>query len=119
MPRPCASSMPGARGEHGYTVYPTGRAWLEPLFAAGAVGGGADLALDQAHKWWMLAVYRIEEKGRVVVTPFLDLVFVKNKGISYRSVRPGEPTGQIMLAASRPRRASGCGSGSRAPAPAG
>ena len=36
---------------------------VEPPFAAGAVDGGADLALDQAHKWWMLAVYRIEEKG--------------------------------------------------------
>ena len=32
------------------------------------------LAFDQAHKWWMLLIYRIEEKGPVVVTPFLDLV---------------------------------------------
>lgn len=41
------------------------------------------LAADQAHKWWMLAVYRIAEKGRVSVTPFFDLVYVKNVGISY------------------------------------
>ena len=39
--------------------------------------------VDQAHKWWMLLVYRIAERGRVTVTPFLDLVFVKNTGISY------------------------------------
>ncbi|MCL4768692.1 MAG: signal peptidase II [Hyphomicrobiaceae bacterium] len=43
----------------------------------------ATLAIDQAHKWWMLAVYRIGEKGRVTVLPFLDLVLVKNLGISY------------------------------------
>lgn len=41
------------------------------------------LVADQAHKWWMLVVYRIAEKGRVPVLPFLDLVFVKNLGISY------------------------------------
>ena len=43
----------------------------------------AVLVLDQAHKWWMLVVYRIEGKGRVAVMPFLDLVYVKNLGISY------------------------------------
>lgn len=43
----------------------------------------ATLVADQAHKWWMLAVFRIEEKGRVSVLPFLDLVYVKNLGISY------------------------------------
>lgn len=41
------------------------------------------LAIDQAHKWWMLEVYRIAEKGRVSVLPFFDLVYVKNLGISY------------------------------------
>jgi signal peptidase II len=43
----------------------------------------ATIILDQACKWWMLAVFRIEDRGRVAVTPFLDLVFVKNLGISY------------------------------------
>jgi signal peptidase II len=43
----------------------------------------ATLVIDQSHKWWMMVVYRIQDKGRVTVTPFLDLVFVKNLGISY------------------------------------
>jgi len=43
----------------------------------------ATLVIDQAHKWWMLAVYRIAEKGRVAVLPFFDLVYVKNLGVSY------------------------------------
>jgi signal peptidase II len=55
------------------------------------------LAIDQAHKWWMMAVYRIEDKGRVTVTPFLDLVFVKNLGISY-GIGAGT-LGQAALAA--------------------
>ena len=39
--------------------------------------------LDQSHKWWMLAVYQIKERGRVHLTSFCDLVLVINKGVSY------------------------------------
>ena len=35
------------------------------------------LVADQVHKWWMLSVYSIATKGRVAVTPFLDLVLGK------------------------------------------
>jgi signal peptidase II len=55
--------------------------------------------LDQSHKWWMLLVYKIEEKGRVALTPFLDLVFVKNLGVSYGMFATGSQSGQIALAA--------------------
>src|SRR5262245_30972238 len=41
------------------------------------------VAADQAHKAWMLGVYGIQNKGRVAITPFLDLVYVRNEGISY------------------------------------
>ncbi|MBL8901971.1 MAG: signal peptidase II, partial [Rhizobiales bacterium] len=40
-------------------------------------------AVDQAHKWWMLNIYDIGARGRVSFTPFLDLLLVWNKGISY------------------------------------
>ena len=40
-------------------------------------------AVDQANKLWMLGVYRIQDRGQVRVAPFLDLVFVRNTGISY------------------------------------
>jgi signal peptidase II len=43
----------------------------------------ATFIADQAHKWWMLLGYDIRAKGRVVITPFLDLVYVLNKGVSY------------------------------------
>jgi signal peptidase II len=54
--------------------------------------------VDQAHKWWMLYVYRIAEKGRVTVTPFFDLVFVKNTGISYSLLDQSSYAWQIVLA---------------------
>ena len=40
-------------------------------------------AVDQSHKAWMLLAYRIRERGRVEIMPFLDVVFVLNKGVSY------------------------------------
>jgi signal peptidase II len=39
--------------------------------------------VDQAHKWWMLNIYDIGVRGPVRFTPFLDLLLVWNKGISY------------------------------------
>jgi signal peptidase II len=59
----------------------------------------ATLVLDQAHKWWMLNVFGIADRGRVAVTPFLDLVYVKNIGISYSLFDQESYSGQLMLAA--------------------
>src|SRR6476620_11594463 len=41
------------------------------------------LSLDQGHKAWMLHAYRIRERDRVEVLPFMDFYFVLNKGVSY------------------------------------
>jgi len=74
------------------------RRWLwGPLSPLGAWFALATVALDQACKWWMLAVLRIQDKERVIVTPFLDLVYVKNLGISY-GLLPLGPVGQWLLA---------------------
>ncbi len=54
--------------------------------------------IDQAHKWWMLGPFNIEQKGKVTVTPFLDLVFVKNTGISYSMLNQQSYEWQIVLA---------------------
>jgi signal peptidase II len=53
--------------------------WSRLAFMTALVG----LAVDQSNKLWMIAVYRIQDRGQVALTPFLDLVFVKNTGISY------------------------------------
>jgi signal peptidase II len=57
------------------------------------------VAIDQAHKWWMLSVYDIEAKGHVEVLPFLDLVFVKNIGVSYSLFNQESTAGQYLLGA--------------------
>ena len=55
------------------------------------------IAIDQAHKWWMLSVYDIEAKGRVEVLPFLDLIYLKNIGISYSLFNQESTSGQYLL----------------------
>jgi signal peptidase II len=59
----------------------------------------AVLFLDQLHKWWMIDIFRIGEKGKVTVTPFFDLVMVWNEGISYGLFKQGSVHGQYALAA--------------------
>lgn len=72
--------------------------WLwGPYSRLGLTVALVTLIVDQLHKWWMLSIYRIKEKGRVSVLPFFDLVYVKNTGISY-GLGAGV-VGQGMLAA--------------------
>jgi signal peptidase II len=40
-------------------------------------------AIDQAHKWWMINVYQVPMGERIRVAPFLDVVYVINRGVSY------------------------------------
>ncbi len=39
--------------------------------------------LDKGHKYYIVEVYRLAEKGRVKLMPFFDLVLSWNKGVSY------------------------------------
>ena len=59
----------------------------------------AALIIDQLHKWWMISVYGIKLEERNVITPFMDFVFVINKGVSYGMFTQGSQTGQYVLAA--------------------
>lgn len=58
------------------------RLWgrLSPLALAMAL---LAFGLDQLHKYWMIDVYGIAEKGAVRIAPFFDLVMVWNRGVSY------------------------------------
>jgi signal peptidase II len=69
-----------------------------PLSSTGVSIALLTFGFDQAHKWWMLIIYRIQDKGRVTVTPFLDLTFVKNTGVSYGLFLQDRPEGQWLLA---------------------
>jgi signal peptidase II len=51
-----------------------------------ALGGGIAIVTgiaDQASKFWLLDAFDLPERGRVALTPFLDLVTTWNAGISY------------------------------------
>ncbi len=54
-----------------------------PLAPLGLILAVFVFAADQAHKWWMLHVFKIGVGGRVAITPFFDLVLAWNKGVSY------------------------------------
>ena len=82
------------------TISPGSRGRLLLRRTAGGIGFGAAaaaLALDQGHKYWMLDVYHMAERGRVAVTSFLDLVLVWNHGISYGLLRQDSDTGRVVL----------------------
>jgi signal peptidase II len=73
--------------------------WLwGPYSRLGLSVAAVTFILDQANKWWTLYVYDLPSKGRVEVLPFLDLVFVKNTGISYSLFDSSTQTWQIVLA---------------------
>lgn len=54
---------------------------------------------DRLHKWWMLGPYALAERGRVEVTPFLDLVMVWNRGVSYGLLSQDGDLGRWLLIA--------------------
>lgn len=66
-------------------------------FALGLWVALAGLVIDQAHKYWMIYVYDIAARGRVTVTPFLDLVYAINPGISYGLFEQSHGLGQWLL----------------------
>src|SRR5262249_38631681 len=77
-----------------------GKPWLwGPLSHLGVAVAGATIIVDQAHKWWMLNAFDIRGKGRVAVTPFLDLEYVKNTGVSYGLFLQESRQGQWILVA--------------------
>ena len=78
---------------------PEQRSWLRgPLSQLGYAMLLLTLGFDQAHKLWMLSIFRIQEKQHVEVTPFFDLVFVKNTGVSYGMFLQDSTQGQWLLA---------------------
>lgn len=78
---------------------PQRRPWLwGPLSPPGLSLACLVVAVDQLHKAWMLGGYNIQGKGRVAVLPFLDLVYVKNTGVSYGLLLQNSRQGQWLLA---------------------
>lgn len=68
-------------------------------FRLGLVVAGVTFLADQALKLWILFVYDLAARGRVAVLPFLDLVMVWNRGISYGLFQQEGVAGRLVLLA--------------------
>jgi signal peptidase II len=66
-------------------------------FRLGVAAAVAAAALDQAVKLWLLYGFGLTGRGRVQVTPFLDLVLAWNPGISYGLFAQTDPLWQWVL----------------------
>jgi signal peptidase II len=73
--------------------------WWGRLTRLGFAVGLATAAIDQASKLWLLYVFDIQARVPVRITPFLDLVLVWNKGISYGLFQQESALGQWALLA--------------------
>lgn len=68
-----------------------------PYSRIGFIVAAIALVVDQAHKYYIVEVYRLGEKGRVEVLPFLDYVLSWNKGVSYGLFQQSTVMGAIGL----------------------
>ena len=55
------------------------------------------LAIDQGSKQWLIFVYGIKDRQPVRLAPFLDIVLVWNRGISYSLFTTQGSTGRLVL----------------------
>ncbi|MPZ37035.1 MAG: signal peptidase II [Rhizobiales bacterium] len=69
------------------------------LARLGLATAATTVLLDQALKLWLLFVFDLASRGVVRLTPFLDLVLIWNKGISYGMFQQNGPFGQWALLA--------------------
>ncbi len=65
------------------TIDIAGKPVWGPFSGLGLVVALASFGLDRLHKWWMLDVYGIAERGRVRIAPFFDVIITWNHGVSY------------------------------------
>ncbi len=78
---------------------PKSPSWVwGPFSGLGLVVAAVTAVLDQAHKWWMLAVVGIEGKGRYSALPFLDIKFARNTGVSFSMLDSSSYNWQLGLA---------------------
>jgi signal peptidase II len=70
-----------------------------PLSGLGLAVAVAVAVVDQASKLWLLLWFDLGARGIVTLTPFLDLVLIWNRGISYGLFQQDGPLGQWVLIA--------------------
>jgi signal peptidase II len=75
------------------------KSWfIGPMSRIGLIWAFAAFILDQVHKTWMLNVVGMVEGDRFSLTPFLDIVLIWNRGVSYRMFQQETTLGRLILA---------------------
>ena len=69
--------------------------WTPRTLGIGAAAGAC--VIDLLHKFWMLQIFDIQSRQPVHVAPFLDLVLVWNRGISYSLLTFDSKWGRFLL----------------------
>ncbi len=67
--------------------------------ALGLAAALAALALDQAHKFWMLHVFDVAARPPMSLAPFLDVLLSWNYGVSYSLFPAHEAAARLALLA--------------------
>jgi signal peptidase II len=65
----------------------------------GLLAASVALILDQANKIWLIHFYGIAQHQPVRLTPFFDVVFARNPGISYSLLSAKTESGRFALVA--------------------
>lgn len=65
--------------------------------ALGLTAALAALAVDQAHKFWMLHIFDVAARPPMSLTPFLDVVLSWNHGVSYSLFPVHEAAGRLTM----------------------
>ncbi|MDX2307513.1 MAG: signal peptidase II [Hyphomicrobium sp.] len=77
-----------------------GNNWLWGKWAPTALAVAAStLVLDQVNKLWFLIGWGIRDLGPIEVTPFLNIVYTLNTGVSYSMLNSPSYSWQLGLAA--------------------
>lgn len=69
------------------------------MFVYGIIVALATIVLDQISKWWLLYVYHLAERGSVELLPFLNLVMVRNFGVSFGMLRSFGMDNRVVMIA--------------------
>ncbi len=86
------ASRPAARPERTWSTYLSG-----PFTRFGLAVGAIICVLDQASKQWMLQRLDLDGLRRIVLAPVLELVLVRNYGISYGLFQQNTALGRWAL----------------------
>lgn len=68
-----------------------------PAQRLGLVAAAVVVVIDQAVKLWLLFGFDLADRGRVALTPFMDIVLARNPGISFGMFQQTGPLGQWAL----------------------